>query len=526
MNILKPNYNPDRRVIRLRQKSFGKKIIHILLPKKNDKKKSEIEQTNKSNEILIKQELWINPQNNEIEQYSRMNLNFENTLKQNVIEFKNLSKEYNYTPEELEIRQLYQIWTIIEIIQQYTQEISYKKIDEKRTEIINKIKTHLIYIPEKEKQKILTAISEIIDKISTITKYTDFENWPYKNHKELLYAITWITDPRIINNKRANITFKQYWPCIIFFIDQRYFYNLVITWWKNKLWNWSSWTYFREEWNIAELEWTLIVINWNGKDNKSKRMEKHDSQHMRNTYFMPKDEQPINEAKDEITAYLRDWRWIFKKSEVPETILSLLTQWWNEYQYWLEWEEREEHKKQVKELLLYANWLIELTKDKKTGLKKENIINMLSYIPRNQRKKLYTTTMEAVRIHNERNTLSDEKIWEKQHIPKIKQHLVNLRNSKFLSHKNLSNWVELRRTWTASKQSELDEISIANSFNEIKHILNNPKYLHISRWDDKKSWIEVSTIMDEVIAWNLPITYIPIEIRQKVKELINKEKSK
>ena len=151
---------------------------------------------------------------------------------------------------------------------------------------------------------------------------------------------------------------------------------------------------------------------------------------------------------------------------------------------------------------------------------------MLSYIPRNQRKKLYTTTMEAVRIHNERNTLSDEKIWEKQHIPKIKQHLVNLRNSRFLSHKNLSNWVELRRTWTASKQSELDEISIANSFNEIKHILNNPKYLHISRWDDKKYWIEISTIMDEVIAWNLPITYIPIEIRQKVKELINKEKSK
>ena len=117
MNILKPNYNPDKRVIRLRPKLFGTQIIHILLQKKIGKKeKTEIEQTNKSNEILIKQlqELWINPQNNEIEQYRRMNLNFEK-LKQLQELWINFSRDniwkFNKLALDIEIiKKLKEIW--------------------------------------------------------------------------------------------------------------------------------------------------------------------------------------------------------------------------------------------------------------------------------------------------------------------------------------------------------------------------------------------------------------------------------
>ena len=74
----------------------------------------------------------------------------------------------------------------------------------------------------------------------------------------------------------------------------------------------------------------------------------------------------------------------------------------------------------------------------------------------------------------------------------------------------------------SKKENMISEISIARSIDEVKHILNDPKYSHISRMPNNKWWIEISAIIDDVIAWKLPITYIPSEIRQKVQELIKK----
>lgn len=437
-----------------------------------------------------------------------------NILKQPEINFEKISWEYNYSIEELKAFQFYTRWIIIENIKQYIQKINSEKRDINKTEIIDKIKTLLIYLPKDERQKILNTISEITKKFNTIRKYIDFEKWLYKNPKELLYAITWITNPRIIKKFRGEVTIKQCWPWIIFFINDEYCYNIIITWWKSRWWNGSYWTYFRKWSNITGLEWTLIVIKWDGKNRISNRMEKHDSQHMRNTYFMPKDELPITKAKDEIIAYLADWRWIFKESKVPETIESLLTQWWNEYQYWLEWKERENHKKHVIELLKYANDLIKLTKDKKTGLTKENVISMLCYTPVNWRKDLHFNIKNAINLHNEQNPLSHSN-QEPFHLKEILYSILN-------KPKNLSNWIELWRSLNTKKEDVINEINSAESIEEIKHILNDLKYSHIPRWPNNKWWIEISSIIDEAITWTLPITSIPEEIRQKILNIVNK----
>ena len=159
------------------------------------------------------------------------------------------------------------------------------------------------------------------------------------------------------------------------------------------------------------------------------------------------------------------------------------------YQYDLKWEEWEQHKNQIRELLWYANDLIGLTIDPNTWLTRDNIISMLSCVPADQRKILHQNVMNAVKTHTTKELLD-----------------------------------KFRRSWTAEKQTEIDEISVANSIEDIKHILSDPKYSHISRVPNNKWWIEISAIIDEVVAWRLAITYIPSEIRQYVQKFIKQWK--
>jgi hypothetical protein len=244
---------------------------------------------------------------------------------------------------------------------------------------------------------------------------------------------------------------------------------------------------------IDGLQRTLSVINWENlnieTENNNYWLIWHEWQHNRNLYFMQdEDNWPISNAKNEITAYLRGWTLIFKdESCESRSIEELLTEDGWIYQYDLEWEEWEEHKKQIRELLSYANDLINLTIDNNTWLTRDNIISMLSSVPVEQRKSLHDN------IINEVNTLSTKE-------------LLN----------------EFRRAWTAEIQTTIDEILVANTIEEVKHILSDPKYSHISWPPNNKCWLEISAIIDEVITWNLEITYVPSEIRPKIEQLIMK----
>lgn len=436
--------------------------------------------------------------------------------------------KYKYSKKEIKAYQYYEKWKIIEKIEQYIQKVTPENRDINNTEIINNIRAMLITLPKEKRIFFIKKITDIVEKFNTVRKYLDFEHWPYKTPKELLCAMRWIHDPKIIKKIRWEIKVKQYGPWLIFFINNNYCYNIVITWWKNWWWNGSSWTYFRKESWIAELEWTLVVVNWNSTDDKSIWMMKHDWQHMRNKYFMPTNQSPITDAKDEIIAYLRDWRWIFKEWEPPETIVDLLT--WYEYQYNLEWKKREKHKKLVKELLIYANNLVELTKDKKTGLTKDFVISMLWCTPTYKRKDLHFSIMEAIKLHNDKNPLQKEingfsqkfftkiknQIWDKKAI----QFLIKRWNLRFPNYSNLSNWVELWRTLTAEKNTVINRITEAKSIKEIKYILEDPKYSNISRWPNNKWWIEISAIIDKILTWKSTTQELPKEIRYKVEELI------
>ena len=342
------------------------------------------------------------------------------------------------------------------------------------------IRSDLITLPINEKKNIIIWIDKVVKKFNTIRKYLNFKIWPYKNPKELLCAICWITEQNKIKGITNNITVRQHWIWLTFFVWDKSSYEII---YDDDGAKQSSW-YNTADSSIPELEWTLSVINW--KDPISDTEEYnywttwHEWQHNRNTYFMPDKEgyKPITRAKDEITAYLRE-------GENYLYIKETLTEENGLYQYNLEWQEREDHKNQVRKLLSYAKDLIELAENEEIWLTRDKIISTLSDTPRDRWKELHTSIMSA-----------------------------------FKSNESISD--KLRRTWTAEKQDEIDEISVANSIEEIKHIINNPKYSHISRVPNNKWWIEISAIIDEVMVWRLEITFIPPEIRTKVQEFINK----
>ena len=82
------------------------------------------------------------------------------------------------------------------------------------------------------------------------------------------------------------------------------------------------------------------------------------------------------------------------------------------------------------------------------------------------------------------------------------------------------NW--FRRTWIANKETAIYNIKKAKSIEEIKRKLNDPKYSHIPRWPNNKWWIEISALIDEVMKWYLPITFLPPEIREIIENFIEK----
>ena len=404
-----------------------------------------------------------------------------------------LYESYDYTESEIEAHQNYKKWKIIENIEDFIQNVISENRDIGKSEIIEHIRSDLVTLPVKERISIIIWINKSVHKFNTVRKYLDFNNPEneYKTPKNLLCAIRWINDPKIISEITDDITVAQHWVWMMFFVWDEDSYEKIYDP-DSSITNLSGWFQCPES-DIEELEWTLCVINWVDPNNDTEEYSywtiRHEWQHNRNTYFMPdRDQWPITYAKDEITAYLRDWRWIFEEEKREETIEQILTQsedeWWL-YQYDLKWEEWEQHKNQIRELLWYANDLIGLTIDPNTWLTRDNIISMLSCVPADQRKILHQNVMNAVKTHTTKELLD-----------------------------------KFRRSWTAEKQTEIDEISVANSIEDIKHILSDPKYSHISRVPNNKWWIEISAIIDEVVAWRLAITYIPSEIRQYVQKFI------
>ena len=412
------------------------------------------------------------------------------------IDNKNFYEWYNYTQEEIESHHHYKRWRIIEKIQTYTQNFIKENRNITKNEIINAIRPDLVTLPKNEKKDILTWIDRVASKFNTIRKYLDFKNWPYikkyPNAKALLCAMRGITNSDVIKNITNDITVIQHWVWLTFFVWDEKSYNWIYNIVSEKD-TWSWWFNNRSS-CIKDLEWTLSVVNWkdpwNDKDQYIYWTIRHEWQHNRNSYFMPDKvyKEPITRAKDEITAFLRDWRWIFKEEKWGDTIQNILTRDGWLYQYNLEWTERENHKKKVWKLLEYADDLINATKDKNIWLTRKNIISLLSDTPYERWKEIHSNIINAIKTHN--TSLLKEKYW----------------------------W-----TWTAEKQKEIDEINLANTIDEIKYILKNPKYSHISWAPNNRWWIEISAIIDNVIEWELSTKYIPREIREKVQKIMIKQ---
>lgn len=399
------------------------------------------------------------------------------------INSENFYEWYNYTKEEIEAHHRYKRWRIIENIESYTQKVITEKREIRRREITESIRSDLVTLPIKEKADIILWIHKVVEKFNIIHKYLDFKNWPYRSPKALLCAMRWINDNKIISRITDNITVRQHWVWLMFFVWDETSYNWI---YHRTSWNdtWSGWFNHARS-AIKELRWTLSVVNWkdpgtNTRDYKYRTI-RHEGQHNRNQYFMPDvDKSPIAYAKDEITAYLREWKRTIE--EIEQWLTKDESKWWL-YQYGLRWQARENHKKRVRELLWYAGELIALTK-KNIWLTRDNVISMLSDTPEKWWKDMYDKIMKSVN--------------------------------------NGSNLHEFWRAWTTKKQTEINEINHAKSIEEIKHILNDPKYSHISRWPDNMWWLEVSAIIDEVISWTTSIQYIPSEIRHQIQRLIKK----
>lgn len=395
------------------------------------------------------------------------------------IDNKNFYEWYNYSQNEIESHSYYKKWRIIENIQQYVQNTINENRDIKENEIISQIRSDLITIPVTERIYILQWIQKVTEKFNTVRKYIDFENWPYKSPKELLFAMFWVND---VENTEIikNITVKQHWCWLIFFVWDKTSYYYIVG-------NDSEW------WSSEYSEIPLSVVN--GLDSEKSDTILHEWQHNWNKIFMQdKENLEITKAKGEIIAYLKDWtwdmaietrnNWFLEETDYTagiDKIKDILT---NEkwiYTYGLKWDARERYKEKVKELLSYVKELKNfICTNKGTWLTRDNIISMLSYTHADKRKDLCNSIKWTAKDNNK----------------------------------------EFWRTWTKKKKAEVKEIWKANSIEDIKHILNDPKYSHIPRWLDNKWWIEISTMIDEVIAWKTDIKNIPSEIRQQVQKFI------
>ena len=442
---------------------------------------------------------------------------------------KNFYEWYSYSKNEIKAHQHYKSWRIIENIQSYIQ----NSITENRKiwviEILQKFRADIITLPQIEQINIISWIIKSVWKFNTIGKYLDFENWPYKSPKELLCTIRWITDPYIINKITDDITVIQHWIWLMFFVWNPRSYQIISDRSLKDSWEKSGW-FNTDESNISELYWTLSVVNWRNpwKDVNSYSYWTiwHEWQHNRNSYFMidRKNLSWITRAKDEITAYIRDWRSI---KEIEQILTKPESEWWL-YQYDLEWIARENHKKQVRELLSYANDLIILTKNPNSWLTRENVISMLTDTPVDWRKDLHSNITEAVKLHVERS-ISETKIvgLREKFVNKIKErawnsklikNIINFWNSLFPDYGIRLD--EFWWAWTAKMETVVNEIKNCNSIDEIKHALSDPKYSHIWRWPNNLWWIEISNIIDEVKTGRLSISFVPDEIRPQVEKFI------
>lgn len=235
---------------------------------------------------------------------------------------------------------------------------------------------------------------------------------------------------------------------------------------------------------------------------------------------------PITRAKDEITANLREGT---KIEDIEKYLTEPEDKWWL-YQYDLKWEEWEAHKRKVRELLTYAKDLIELTKDSSTWITRGKIISMLSDVPLEGRKDLNLNIKEAVRLHKEQDQSPDQiknlrgrfvaklkEWWEK--ISLVKD-LVNWWNSMFPTYKIEFKSKEFRRAWIMDKETVVEGLRECKTIEEVKYIIKDPKYDHINRWPNNKSWIEIAAMVDDVIAWKLPISTMPNEIRWIIRQFM------
>ena len=146
--------------------------------------------------------------------------------------------------------------------------------------------------------------------------------------------------------KEESITAIQHWLSIQFFVWDRESYKIIETQWKEENWYKESGWFSTPASKIKELKKTLCVVNWKRTTDISQyeyRTVRHEWQHNRNSYFMPDKYlyEPITRAKDEITAYLRDWRWIFKVEKRGKTIKDILTKDWWLYHYKKNWKKLE-----------------------------------------------------------------------------------------------------------------------------------------------------------------------------------------
>jgi len=460
---------------------------------------------------------------------------------ENILAFESKVKyeEYWIQKSEIESYNNYNRWKIIENIETYVQKIIWEKRNIWVAEILNSVRVDILTLPKQERMYFMKGISNIVEKFNTVRKYIDFKNGPYKTPKELLLAMRWINDPNIIAKITDDITVRQHGTWLHFFVWDKTSYEIIYHKTLDIEWKKESGWFNTGASKIKELEWTLSVWNWKDPGLNKGIYEYgtilHEWQHNRNSYFMrDKNQWTITYAKDEITAYLRDGRWIFKPEKRWETIEKILTTPASEkwlYQYNLEWEAWEAHKQKVRELLKYANDLIELTRNPDTWMTREKVISLLSDVPAEWWKDLHSNIMEAVALHNQTTQTPEkikslrwrfvEKIKEWSNKVKLVRDLANWWNSKFSNYKIDLDGPEFWRTGNAKKENIVSEITTAKSIDEIKHILNNPKYSHISWWKNNKSWMEISAIVDDVIVGKYAISYLPSEIRNTVKKFMN-----
>lgn len=239
--------------------------------------------------------------------------------------------------------------------------------------LIYEFQSKLRDLSKEQRKHVINGIEKYVNKKYIVHKYANDPKY-IDNPKQLVADAHWVDISKI----KWEVTMDINWANFTFYIHNDDDYRLLYANWNEERAkdSPSSWWYASSWEKIPELSWTISVSNWK-KEWRAYAIatELHETRHMDNQIVMPdhRSWDHLSRAKDEIIAFLTDWRSIEK---IHKTLLYK----WDEalYDYYKDIKTTDPEK--YEQLRALYEKELDIAIDFVTKLKEANIPNYLDIL--------------------------------------------------------------------------------------------------------------------------------------------------